>query len=216
MEMLFVTLGAIAAAIYLLVYCNAPASWTKTGVKTTSVAALALAAWSTEAPPAFVLALSFCAAGDYLLSRDTQVSFLAGVAAFALGHLIYVPLFLTTPGASLDALGSGGGMIYAAGLAVYGAAMMWRLFRDAGDLRYAVMGYVPIILAMGLAAFCVPTVNAGWVVLPAAILFMISDSVLAADLFMLRADHPLRKITPYVIWSFYWLAQLGFWHAYGG
>ena len=214
--MIYPASAAFAAVIYLCFYCHAPASWAKTVIKTASVALLVLAAWKGAAPGALILALALCAAGDFWLSRDTQLTFFAGVGAFALGHLAYVGLFLATPGTTLAAVASATGIVYGIILSVYGAYMMWQLNRKAGALRYAVMAYVPIILAMGLAAFCVPTLGAGWIVLPAAILFMISDSVLAAELFLLRSDHPARRVTPFVIWAFYWLAQLGFLWAYTG
>ncbi|MFK7940667.1 MAG: lysoplasmalogenase [Roseovarius sp.] len=209
-----VLIAALAAVIYLLRYCQAPAGWPKSAVKTLSVAALACAAWLGDAPAALTVALCLCALGDYLLARDTDVTFLAGVGAFALGHLAYVVLFLSTSGASAAALTTPTGMVFTMFLLGYGAFMMWRLYCDAGPLRIGVMAYVPIILAMGLAAVCVPAHGALWLILPAAVLFMISDSVLAADLFILRPDHPVRRITAYVIWAFYWLAQLGFWLAY--
>lgn len=212
--MISVASGAVAALIYLLRFCHSPASWAKTVVKTLSVAALAFAAWRFGAPGVLVMALGLCALGDYLLSRDTDPSFLAGVAAFAAGHLAYVAVFLSVPGVSLDHLTTGTGLIFTAVLVVYGAVMMLRLYRTAGPLRYAVMGYVPIILAMGLCAYCVPSSGPQRLVLPAALLFMISDTILATELFMLRADHPLRKITPYLIWATYWLAQLGFFWAF--
>ncbi len=212
--MVFVGIAGIAALIYLLVYCHAPASTLKTVVKTLSVAALVLAAWWGGGPIWLILALSLCAAGDYFLSRDTEATFLAGVGAFALGHLAYVQLFLGTPGTAFSVLTQPLAFIFVIMLVGYGVGMMTQLFRRAGDLRYAVMVYVPIIIAMGITAFCVPHVGALWLVLPAAILFMISDSVLAAELFLIRDDQPLRRTTPYVIWAFYWLAQLGFYLAY--
>ena len=212
----FLSIASIAALIYLVAYCHAPSSWPKTGVKTASVACLALAALWAGGPGLLVLALALCAAGDYLLARDTEPTFLAGVGAFAAGHLAYVALFLSTPGAQLAALTTPIPVLTLTALAIYGLVMMRLLFHKAGDLRFAVMGYVPIILAMGVAALTVPAEGALWLVLPAAFLFMISDSVLAAELFLLPASHPLRRITPFVVWSFYWLAQLGFLMAYTG
>jgi len=43
--------------------------------------------------------------------------------------------------------------------------------------------------------------------LPAALLFVFSDFILAQEMFVLPEDHKLRKVTPYVIWSSYWIAQ---------
>jgi uncharacterized membrane protein YhhN len=207
-------LAAFAGLVYLLRFCSAPTSWARTVTKTLSVAALALAAGLSGAPGPLVLALSLCALGDYLLSRDTEQTLLAGVGAFAAGHLAYIAVFASVPGFELGHLVTGLGLLFSAFLAVYGAVMMWQLFRRAGPLRFAVMAYVPIIVAMGLCAYCVPALGELGLILPAAILFMLSDSILAAELFLLRADHPLRQITPYLIWASYWLAQLGFFWAF--
>lgn len=206
--------AALAALAYLLAFCHRPSSWSKTWVKTVSVAALALAAAFAGAPVLLVLALALCAAGDYFLSRDSEATFLAGVGAFAAGHLAYIALFLATPGAALTHLNSGVYLIAIASFCLYGAVMMALLFHKAGALRFAVMGYVPIIIGMGLAAMTVPQLGPLDWVLPAACLFMLSDSVLAAELFLLPEDHPARRVTPFVIWSSYWLAQLGFTLAY--
>ena len=39
------------------------------------------------------------------------------------------------------------------------------------------------------------------------LLFVFSDFILAQEMFVLPEDHKLRKVTPYVIWSSYWIAQ---------
>ncbi|MDF1670008.1 MAG: lysoplasmalogenase [Roseovarius sp.] len=202
--------AALCALIYLLKFCHSPASWAKTAVKTGSIAALLMFVILTNGPVLLIAALGFCGAGDYLLSRDNERAFLAGVGSFAAGHIAYIALFLTTPMARIDVLMTSGNVMIIAALVVYGAIMMRQLFRKAGALRYAVIGYVPVILAMGVAALCVPTSGMLRLVVPSALLFMISDSVLAGELFLLRDDHPLRRATPYVVWSFYWLAQFGF------
>lgn len=209
-----ITCAAAAALAYLLVYCHRPASWPKTAVKTVSVVALALAVAVSGAPVLLVLALVLCASGDYLLSRDSEPTFLAGVGAFAAGHVAYIALFLTTPGADFVHLKSGAYLSAIAVLFLYGVGMMTLLFHRAGALRFAVVGYVPIIIGMGVAAMTVPALGPLAWVLPAACLFMLSDSVLAAELFLLPEGHPAKRVTPFVIWASYWLAQLGFTLAY--
>lgn len=208
--------AALAALIYLTGYCHRPASWPKTLIKTVSVAILALSAWLGTGPVLLAVALTLCALGDYLLARDSEATFLAGVGAFAMGHLAYVALFLTTPGALIQNLSNSPYLYVIVLLCLYGAAMMALLFRKAGDLRFAVMGYVPVILSMGVAALAVPAVGPLVWVLPAAVLFMVSDSILASELFLLPETHPLRRVTPYAVWATYWLAQLGFFLAYSG
>lgn len=212
--MALIFLSAGAALIYLLAFCYRPVSWSKTCIKTLSVAGLAVVVGMVGGPLLLVAALALCAVGDYLLSRDSEATFLVGVGAFAAGHLAYVALFMTTAGADLGHLKSGLYPYAIAGICLYGVVMMALLFHRAGALRYAVMGYVPVILGMGVAAMAVPALGPLVWVLPAACLFMLSDSVLAAELFLLPEGHPARRITPFIVWSTYWLAQLGFTLAY--
>jgi len=200
------SLAAVCAAIYLIWFCYRPSSLLKTGVKTASVLLLAVAVGAANAPVILIVALILCAAGDFFLSLDGERSFLTGVAAFAAGHIAYIALFLSQPASEVAHV-----PVFAiAILIVFAAAMMVLLYRHAGALRVAVLGYVPVIAGMGLAAMTLPAMGPLWLALPAAILFMASDTVLATELFLLRPDHSLRKITPFVIWAFYWAAQLGF------
>lgn len=211
---ILILLAASMALLYLLFFCHRGPSGVKTAVKTLSVAALALAALSGGGPLWLIVALALCALGDLLLSRPGERAFLTGVGAFALGHLAYVALFLSTPGAGMFRLSFGPYPFGIAILCLYGVAMMAALYRRAGDLRFAVMGYVPIILGMGVAAMTVPALGPLAWVLPAALLFMLSDSVLASELFLLPEGHPARRFTPFLVWGAYWLAQLGFTLAY--
>lgn len=203
--------AAFMAAVYFFVFCYRGASWPKSVVKTLSVLLLAIAGWFGGAAWLLIAGLGLSALGDYLLSRDQDQLFLAGVGAFAAAHIAYVFLFLTTSGAGVYQLSAMDWKIIA-GLMVFGLVMMTLLYKHAGDLRIAVCLYVPIILAMGISALMIPGGYLGVVI--AAFLFMVSDSVLATEMFLLRDNHPLRRITPFVIWSTYWLAQVGFLLAY--
>ncbi len=199
--------AAILAAVYFFAFCFKGASWPKTIVKTGSVLLLAFAGWLGGAEGLLVAGLILSALGDYLLSRDSEPQFLAGVGAFAAAHVAYVVLFLTTPGAGLAELSANDWKVVAA-LMAFGVVMIRLLYQNAGDLRVAVCIYVPIILAMGISALMIPVGYMG--VVSAAFLFMISDSILASEMFLLRENHPLRRITPFAVWTTYWLAQLGF------
>lgn len=208
---ILIVTAAILAAVYFFAFCYRDASWPKSIVKTLSVLLLAVAGYLGGAEDLLILALGLSAIGDYLLSRDSEGQFLVGVAAFASAHIAYVALFLTTSGAGLHRL-SKTDLFIVAGLVLFGLFMMSALYRKAGDLRIAVCIYVPIILSMGVAALMMPGGYLGVVV--AAFLFMMSDSILASEMFLLREDHPLRRITPFAVWSTYWLAQVGFLLAY--
>jgi uncharacterized membrane protein YhhN len=85
--------------------------------------------------------------------------------------------------------------------------MIWLWYR-AGDLRYAVAGYIVIITTMGVAAASLPWQENYNTVILGVMFFILSDLVLSAELFILSKEGSLRKFTPFIVWSFYWLAQM--------
>jgi len=211
-----VFLAAFFAVLYWLRFCFRTASWAKTVVKTCAVLALMLAAWLAGGPTALILALLFCALGDYLLSRPSEAQFVAGIGAFAVGHIAYVVLFLGHPDARFDALldmPQSGGLAL---LAVFGLLMVLLLWPRAGVMRLPVLIYIPVILSMGAGVLTLPTLGPLALALPAALLFILSDFTLAVELFVLPDGHRLRRYTPFVVWPTYWGAQLLFFLAFAG
>lgn len=198
----------LAAVGYLGLTARAP-SLLRSLTKTLSVAALACAAVIAGGPAWLVLGLSFCAVGDYFLSLEGERAFMGGVGAFALGHLAYVVLFLGDPSSDLGLIRVMPGLGMACAIAALGPVMVAILAPRAGDLKLPVTIYIPIILAMGLAALSLTSPALIWV-LPAAMSFMASDVILAFETFVLAQNHPLRRFTPYLVWPLYWGAQAGF------
>ena len=82
----------------------------------------------------------------------------------------------------------------------------------AGALRGPVMVYVPIILSMGLAALALS--GDRWTVALAALAFIASDLILAAEKFLLPPGHAFLSVAPFAIWILYWTAQAGFFAAF--
>ena len=203
---LFTAALAFACALAYLPLTARPESLLRSGVKTASVALLALAALP-GGPVLLVLALVLCALGDWLLSRPGERAFMAGVGAFAAGHLTYIALFLSHPDADPALLLTLPAPAVIAGLLVLGGVMARLLAPRAGPLKIPVLAYIPIILGMGMAALALP----GAAVLLAALTFIASDLVLATETFLLRDDHPARRWTPLAVWPLYWGAQAGFW-----
>lgn len=199
--------GAVLAVLYWAFYCHAGPSAAKSAVKTGSVLALAVAAWAVGGPWVLLLALLLCALGDYLLSRPGEAAFMAGVGAFAAGHLAYVALFLGHPTSDLARLGDHPGQI--AVLALFGAAMIAVLWPRAGELRGPVAAYVPIILSMGVSVLALPQVWPVGLAQIAALLFILSDFTLSMEMFVLPEGR-MKRLAPFVVWPTYWLAQLGF------
>ncbi|MGR3616839.1 MAG: lysoplasmalogenase [Paracoccaceae bacterium] len=202
------TLAAVLAVIYLGLVTKSP-SMVRSVVKTGSVLLLSVAALMTDAPMFVAVALGLCALGDFFLSRDGERAFLAGVASFALGHIAYVVGFLWLPASDFSQLATPAAALICVVLLIMGVGMARVLAPRAGELKPAVLAYIPIILSMGIAALTLPSSAYPWVHL-AAFAFILSDLVLAFETFVLPPGHKLLKVTPFVIWPFYWGAQAGF------
>lgn len=166
-------------------------------IKTTGIALLAVLA-VTRKRPLLAVGLAAGACGDALLDlQPPQVT--AGIAAFGVGHLIYVALFV----GELRREGSRGlpGWIGAGVLACFGVAMLIYLQPHFGELRGPASVYNGIIIVMACLA------TAGRSPTPAmvgALLFVASDSVLAMRMFagQLPWAGPL-------VWLTYFLGQAG-------
>lgn len=204
-----ILIAALLCALAYLALVTRPASLARSLVKTAAVALLALAAALAQAPAWLSLALALCALGDWLLSRETERAFIAGIGAFAAGHLAYVVLFLTRPGADPGRLMQPPGLGSALLLAIFGLGIAAALAPRAGTLRGPVLAYVPVIMSMGLAALALPP-DAARLAVPAALAFIASDTVLAAGRFLLPDDHPAQRPAAWAVWILYWGAQAGF------
>jgi uncharacterized membrane protein YhhN len=165
-----------------------------------TVSPLALLAFARRRtlPGGALLALALAAhvAGDLLL----EGVFVAGVAAFFLGHLLYVGLFWRARRA-LDDVGGGGKL--ALGLLALATAGLLALLapRLAGALRAAIPLYAAALAAMAGSALLVrrgrPWVPAG------GLLFVASDALLALELFARGG-----RTSSAWIWPLYVAAQL--------
>lgn len=194
---------SVAAALLTLYLANLPPSPVRSVVKTLAVALLAVLAFVQQGPLLLVGALALSAAGDAFLSRPGERAFLAGLASFLAGHVLYILLFAST-GGGIDALLSPRAvLVIAMLLAVFLVVRRVLPSVDAG-LRLPVSLYIVAILAMGLAALTVksPAVIIG------AILFVVSDSILAWKKFLLPAGSPTGKAMHHAVWITYYAAQL--------
>ncbi|WP_093150709.1 lysoplasmalogenase family protein [Aliiruegeria lutimaris] len=207
-------LATLSSATYLLFLSASPPGLVKSTLKTASTLPLALSALATGATPWLVAALGLGALGDLLLSRAGQRAFLLGLIAFAIAHLAYLGLFLFEASAEFAELAQAGKIVPAFLLLAFGGAMAGFLWPAAGEMRWPVMAYIAIILAMGLAAFALPASTGPWPLL-AALSFIASDAILASELFLLPERHPARRYTPYAVWALYWSAQALFLVTFG-
>lgn len=197
--------AAFCAAVYLALCARPGRSWFKSVIKTLSVLLLAVIAVNETGYMLLAAALVSCAVGDFFLSREGDEAFLSGIGAFAIGHLAYAALFWLHPSSDILRISDGWPLTLA--LVLLGLVMIVLLFSRTGALRFAVVFYIPIILAMVLMAMTMPFSAGLMLILPAALLFMLSDLVLSFELFVLPDGHKYHRATPYAIWSFYWLSQ---------
>ncbi len=142
---------------------------------TTAIVLAALAGLvGTQVPPweaLLVCGLVFGLVGDIIICRSD--GFTAGMALFALGHLCYITGFLLLGTSPLRAL-----PVFAV---VYAVAIIFalKLRPRLGGLFFPVLAYGAVITAMlSLAAATAFSFGRGWVLLLAAVLFVVSDLLL--------------------------------------
>jgi uncharacterized membrane protein YhhN len=144
-------------------------------------------------------ALVFSCLGDIFLDLPGQ-HFIHGLASFLVAHLLYILLFERNWPHPLRP--SGGQMTLAAIALVYSLLLSNWLSPDLGTLAAPVMIYTCAITIMAVstifAGFAKPWVWIG------AILFMISDSMIAAGKF--KTPVPFSR---YLIWATYYPGQCG-------
>ncbi|WP_425076995.1 lysoplasmalogenase [Psychroserpens sp. S379A] len=148
-----------------------------------------------------ILALVFSLIGDVALLFDgyNPIYFIVGLASFLLAHVMYVLVFLKHRDSSKNSLGF-------IGLMLFYAAFLFYILKDGlGDLLIPVIVYMIVILSMSTSAFLREKQNNiasyNWVLL-GAILFMVSDSILALDKF-----YQSFQLSSLLIMSTYALAQ---------
>jgi uncharacterized membrane protein YhhN len=84
-------------------------------------------------------------------------------------------------------------------------ALVW-MRRDVGAMRIGIMPYAATIAMMAWLAMWAPW--QGWPAMLGATLFLMSDGVLAAELFKLPPGAPALKVTRPVVWWTYYAAQV--------
>ncbi|MCG7574182.1 lysoplasmalogenase [Phaeobacter sp. CNT1-3] len=196
-----VVVGMGLSLLYLLWFCWRPASVAKTLVKTGAVALPAVGLSLVGAPTLPLLALWFCALGDLLLSRDGQGMLQGGIAAFAVGHILYVAAFVVhfAPEVAVHTL-------WIPALLVLLALSTERWLQPyTGELAWPVRIYVVLIVIMGCVAAQqpIPQTTVFW----GALAFILSDLILSVHIF--RQMRPVfARLAAYAIWFFYYIAQV--------
>ena len=188
--------GLLAAIGYLPISGH-PASWQRSVIKLLSVGCFALVALTAGAPWALTVGLALSALGDLALSRPGERWFLSGMAAFGLAHLCYISLFVP----------------YWTGMPVWPALALvvltlstelWLIPHVGPHLRFPMRLYISLIAVMGLTAFASPLAAAR----AGAQAFILSDLILAVQLFRLPAESRWQVPASWALWVLYVAAQV--------
>jgi uncharacterized membrane protein YhhN len=196
---------SVAASVLYAIIVNTRPTPIRTAVKTLAVGLLAALVFTENGPPLLFGALVLSAFGDACLSREGDRMFLAGLAGFLAAHLLYVALFWLRGGGtavmSAEPWCIGVGVVMVV-VALVMLLLLWRRVKPA--FRLPILAYEIAVLAMGFSALTLaaPTVFAG------ALLFMVSDALLATERFVISAISPHRAWLRVVVWLLYYAAQL--------
>lgn len=201
-----VAIALAAAGGYGTVLLAAPRTLLRAGVKTAFMAALAGALILVGAPQPLIVAAIASAFGDFFLAFDKKWLLPFGILSFLIAQLIYVLIFtwlwIGAPnGAPLAPRYVAMALVILTALGF----LVW-MAPKLGWMALGVVPYAIAITAMGVAAMWLPW--AAWPAMLGAVLFLVSDFVLAAELFRLPADAPARRFTAPVVWWTYVAAQL--------
>jgi uncharacterized membrane protein YhhN len=198
--------GLAGAIAYGLFFLDKGPSWPRALIKTLFMGAFAAAFAQAGGQPLLLLALAGSAVGDFFLAFDKKWILPLGILAFLIAQLSYLALFY---GAGASAAGLAPVWPRYAAVAVIVAAALGFLIwmgPKLGKMAFAVIPYSIAITAMACAAMRLPW--PAWPSMIGVVSFLTSDFVLAAELFRLDADAPVRRVTAPVVWWTYVAAQV--------
>jgi uncharacterized membrane protein YhhN len=170
-------------------------------IKALSIAPLAILAFrvlKTFDGLILSLALVFSSIGDVFLGLHREDFFIFGLLAFLIAHLFYIGLFLRNLPRPLR-LG-GEQKIILAGILIFSLAMTAWLWPGFGGMKIPALIYLCAIALM-CASATLMKLSRGMVLL-GAILFLLSDSLIAANKFRMAIPY-----SHYAIWATYYAGQ---------
>ena len=143
-------------------------------------------------------------AGDVALefTQSNANMFILGLIFFLLAHVMYLSVFITTPGEN-SILGKRVYLMIP--VILFGSALVVFLYKDLGDMKIPVIIYAVVILLMLAGAINrieKVKMKSYLMVLAGAILFVISDSTIAINKFSMPF-----KASDFVIMATYIAAQ---------
>lgn len=184
---------------YGTIFINREISKARSLFKTLPIFLLAI--YALFATPQFLwlaFALFFCALGDFFLSLDKNKFFISGLSAFLIGHILYVLFFNFELGIEPTSY------LSVLGVAIYAISFGGYLVTKTTKYRIPIIGYVLILCAMVIFATFLPPqyifVKLG------ALVFVISDSLLAIRMFIIKEKRS-KEILSIAVWCTYITAQ---------
>lgn len=158
-----------------------------------------------------LIGLGLSLIGDVLLIfQDNPKAFVWGLVAFLMAHVLYIAAFVYLQITVLQAQNKVGEVLAAVALAVVGVGVYSYLRPGLGKMRAPVIAYIVVISVMLHRATAILMVHPGpatqaILIFAGALLFYISDAILAANKF--RMD---GKMPHYRLWnlSTYYTGQL--------
>jgi len=199
-------LGVAAAIAYGTYYLRRPPSWPRALVKTGFLGFIAAALIIAGAPFPLIVAIVASALGDFFLAFDKKWTLPLGILSFLIAQLAYVLIFFflwffSGDNSPLWPRYLGMALVIATSLGF----LIW-MAPKLGWMALAVIPYALAITLMGVTAMWLPW--PGWPATIGAVSFLVSDFVLAAELFRLPADSRARRWTGPVVWWTYVAAQV--------
>ena len=138
-----------------------------------------------------MLGILFSFFGDVALMGEGELYFMLGLVSFLLAHVAYIFTYRQHRYDSDDGLSGVQRFRFSFPFLLAGTGLVTVLYPHLGDLKVPVMIYALVIVLMVINAlfrYGHTTAKSFWLVFVGAILFMISDSLLAFNKFVVPID----------------------------
>ncbi len=131
-----------------------------------------------------IAGLFFSWAGDIFLELpNDKIMFVPGLASFLMAHIMYLTVFFSTKGRNIISIKKPLPVIP---VIIYGVVLVSYLYKYLGDMRLPVTLYAIVILTMlsgAINRYYKVNIKSYIMVLAGAILFVLSDSMIALNKF---------------------------------
>ncbi len=169
------------------------------GLAVSSLAAIAFGLVRGRSRMLLSLALLFSSLGDIFLALRNGNYFVFGLLSFLVAHLFFITLWIRHWDTPLQT--NGKQKLLVVTLILFMLAMLWWILPIPG-LSIPVAIYMCVLTTMVITA-ALADFKSNWVVM-GAILFLLSDSIIALSTFKNVVG---GKLAGFLIWSTYYLAQ---------